>query len=169
MRASSKSLSVFKPTTISVCGCEISFSSSARNLGFYITDNMNVKLHKQNVCRSAYPELRRISTFRHFLSVYSTNTLVPAFVLTRLKYCNSLLSGCPKHLLEKLQKVQNPAARLVLKAHKRDHSSTLLRTLHWLPIQASMEYNLSALCHSFSSNTTPVYLSDLLHVCCPSR
>ena len=130
---------------------------------------MSVKLHIKNVCRSAYSELRRISTFRHFLSVYSTNTLVPAFVLTRLKYCNSLLSGCPKHLLEKLQKVQNPAARLVLKAHKRDHSSTLLRTLHWLPIQARMEYNLSALCHSFSSDTTPVYLSDLLHVCCPSR
>ena len=167
MRSSSKSFSVSKPTTISVCGCKISLS--ARNLGFYITDDMSVELHIKNVCRSAYSELRRISTIRHLLSVDSTKTLVSAFVLSRLDYCNSLLSGCPKHLLEKLQKVQNPAARLVLKAHKRDHSSTLLRTLHWLPIQASMEYNLSALCHSFSSNTTPVYLSDLLHVCCPSR
>ena len=36
LRSSSKSFSVHKPTTISVCGCEISFSSSARNLGFYI-------------------------------------------------------------------------------------------------------------------------------------
>ena len=169
MRPSSKSLSVSKPTTIPVCGCETSFPSSARNLGFYITNHLSVELHMKNVCRSAYSELRRISTFRHFLSVYSTNTLVPAFVLTRLKYCNSLLSGCPKHLHEKLKKVQNPAARLILKAHKRDHSSTLLRTLHWLSIQARMEYNLSALCHSFSSDTAPVYLSDLLHVCCPSR
>ena len=110
---------------------------------------MSVELHIKNVCRSAYSELRRISTVRHLLSADSTKTLVSAFVLTRLDYCNSLLSGCPKHLLEKLKKVSNSAARLILKAHKRDHVSPLLRTLHWLPIQASIEYKLSTLCHSF--------------------
>ena len=56
------------------------------------------------------------------------------------------------------------AARLVLKAHKRDHVSPLLRTLHWLPIQTRIEYKLSTLCHSFFSNTAPVYLSDFLRV-----
>ena len=45
LRSSSKSFSVGKTTTISVCGCEISFSSSARNLGFYIRDDMSVELH----------------------------------------------------------------------------------------------------------------------------
>ena len=58
-------------------------------------------------------------------------------------------------------------ARLVLKAHKRDHVSDL-RTFHWLPIQARIEYKLSTLRHSFS-DTAPAYLSDLLHVYSPSR
>ena len=108
-----------------------------------------MELHIKNVCRSAYSELRHITTIRHLLSVDSTKTLASAFVLSRLDYRNSLLSGCPKHLLEKLQKVQNSAARLVLKAHKRDHISSLLTTLHWLPIQARIECKLSTLCHSF--------------------
>ena len=120
-------------------------SSSARNLGVHITDDMNVELHIKNVCRSAYSELRRISTICHLLSVDSAKTLVSAFVLSRLDYCHSLPSGCPKHLIEKLQKVQNSAARLVLKAHEQDHVSPLLRTLHWLPIQARIEYKLSTL------------------------
>ena len=114
-----------------------------------------------------YSELRRINTIRHLLSVDSTKARVSTFVLSRLNCCNSLLSGCPKHL-EKLQKVQNSAARLVLKAHKRDHVSPLLRTLHWLPFQASIEFNLSTLCHSFFSDTVPAYLSDFIHVYSPS-
>ena len=76
---------------------------------------MSVELHIKSVYRSAYSELGRIRTIRHLLSVDSTKTLVSAFVLCRLDYRNLLLSGCPKHLLEKLQKVQNSAARLVLK------------------------------------------------------
>ena len=72
-------------------------------------------------------------------------------------------------LLERLQKVQNSAARLVLKARKRDHVTPLLRDLHWLPIQARIEYKLSTFCHSFFSGTAPEYLSTLLHVYVPSR
>ena len=130
---------------------------------------MSVELHIKNICRTAYSELHRVSTIQHLLSADSTKTFVSTFVLSRLDYCNSLLSGCPKHLLEKLQKVQNTAARLVLKAHKQDHVSPLHRTLHWLPIQARIEYKLSTLCHSFFSDTALVYLCDLHRVCSPLR
>ena len=130
---------------------------------------MSVELQVKNVCRSAYSELRRISTIRHLLSVDSTKILVSASVISRLDYCHSFLSGCPKHLLEKLQKVQNSAARLVLKAHNLDHVLPLLRTLHWLPIQARIKDKLSTLCHSFFSDTASFYLSDLLRVYSPSR
>ena len=67
------------------------------------------------------------------------------------------------------ERVFGTAARLVLNAQDRDHVSSLLRTLHWLPIQARIEYKLSTLCHSFFSDTAPVYLSDLLRVYSPSR
>ena len=41
LRSSSKSFSVSKLTTIFVCGCEILVYPSARNLGFYIRDDMS--------------------------------------------------------------------------------------------------------------------------------
>ena len=49
------------------------------------------------------------------------------------------------------------------------HVSPLLRALHWLPIQAHIEYKQSTLCCFFFSDATPVYLSDLLRVYSPSR
>ena len=77
LSSSSKSFSVCKPTTISVCGCEIFFLLLPEILGFfYIRDDMSVELHTKNVFRSAYSELRRISTVRHLLSADSTNTCV---------------------------------------------------------------------------------------------
>ena len=57
-----------------------------------------------NLLRSAKFELRCISFIRRLLSTDAIHILVPAFVLSRLDYCNSLLSGCPQYLLNKLQK-----------------------------------------------------------------
>ena len=47
--------------------------------------------------------------------------LVLAFVMSRLIYSNSPLYGCPKYLINRLHKVQNIAARLILKVPKTDH------------------------------------------------
>ena len=75
---------------------------------------LSTAAHVVNPIRTATLELRRISSIRHCLSVQATKT-VSAFVLTRLDYCNSLLSGCPQYLLNRLQKVHNNAARLIWK------------------------------------------------------
>ena len=140
-----------------------------RNLGFLVTENISVEMHVNNICRTAYCELRRISTIRQYLTVDATKTLISAFVLSKLDYCNSLLSNSPNNLLDKLQKVQNSAARLVFRAKKRDHIQPLLKSLHWLPIKARIDYKLASVCHSFFCNTSPSYLSDLLSVYTPSR
>ena len=92
-----------------------------------------------------------------------------AFVLSRRDYCNSLLFGCPQYLLNKLQKVQNNAARLVLRVSKTDHISPHLASLHWLPIDSWMQYKLSSLCYNCLNSTAPDYLTELLRIYKPTR
>ena len=147
-----------KPSAVRVGNSEIAFSSSARNLGFRISNDLSVDDHVTHVCRSAYAALRQISSIRHYLSTTTTKTLVCASVLSRLDYGNALLAGCPKHCLNRLQKVQNSAARLVLKAKKRDHVTPLLKTLHWLPVEARIQYKLSLLCHNFFFDSLPSHI-----------
>ena len=117
-----------------------------------------------NLVRSANFELRRISSIRHLLSTDATKTLVSAFVLSRLDYCNSLLFGCPQCLLNKLQKVQNNAARLVLRVSNTDHISHHLASLHWLPIDSGIQYKLSSLCYKCLNSTARDYLTELLRI-----
>ena len=118
-----------KPSSILVGNADITFSDSARNLGFILSSDMSLDQHITHICRSAYAALRQISAIRQYLTTEAAKKLVCALVLSRLDYVNALLAGCPKHCLDRLQKVQNSAARLVLKAKKRDHVTPLLQTL----------------------------------------
>ena len=148
---------------------EISFSKSVRNLGVMFDDDLSMRVHVNKVCQLAYYELRKISTIRHYLTQQVTQTLVTSLVLSRLDYGNSLLAGIPDTLLNKLQKVQNSAARLVFRCPKRTHTTPLLRALHWLPIAQRIDYKLSYMCFNVFNQTAPHALSEILTVYTPSR
>ena len=74
-----------------------------------------------NVIRAANYELRRIGSIRRFLTTQAATTLVSAFILSRLVYCNSILYGSHEYVIESLQRVQNNAARMVLRVSRKDH------------------------------------------------
>ena len=53
---------------------------------------------------------------------------------SKLDYCNTLLYGLPKYQLQKLQYVQNAAARVVYQIGKLRRITPFLQELYWLPI-----------------------------------
>ena len=78
------------PAPLFIYQANISFSDLVRNLGFYLDKDLSVKEHINFICKSAFLEIRRISTIRHYLTVDATKTLVVSLVLSRIDYCNSL-------------------------------------------------------------------------------
>ena len=103
---------------------------------------------------------------RSFLSSVAANKLAIFLVLSRLDYCNSLLTGIPDNKMNKIQRIQNHTARLVLRKPRHASASGLLRTLHWLPVKARIQYKIACLCFQ---NSMPLYISELLHPYCRSR
>ena len=99
----------------------------------------------------------------------TTKILISAFVLSRLDYCNALLSSVPQYLMDRLQSVKNAAARLTVKASESDHIIPILHSLHWLPVAAIIQYKVSSLCYSSLSDSGPEYLYRILRIYTPSR
>ena len=132
----SRSLSFLFPDSVTVVSASIPLSDSVKNLGVTLDCHLTMKIHVSNLVRSANFELCHISSIRHLLSIDATKTVVSAFVLLLLDYCNTLLFDCPQLLLNKLQTVQNNAAHLILRVSKMDHISPRLAFLHWLPIDS---------------------------------
>ena len=121
--------------------------TSVRNLGFIIDQELNMKDHITKLCQSFYYRLRQIRTVRHSLTSSSAiQTLVHAFVCTRVDFSNSLLCGTSTYLLDRLQSVLNSSARLILKIGKYDPiSAAIRRDLHWLPIQYRIQFKLNSI------------------------
>ena len=106
---------------------------------------------------------------RKYLTIEATNQLVTSFVLSKLDYCNALYAGLPSEKLNKLQKVQNNAARLVLKKRKSDHVTPLLEQLHWLPVQKRIVYKVITIAYRTLNCTMPRYIQDLLTIYSPPK
>ena len=88
---------------------------------------------------------------------------------SRLDYCNCLYAGVPFYLLERLQKIQNKAARLVLRKDRKHDSKELLRLLHWLPVQKRIDFKIACLVFKSLNNLSPSYIQDLIEIYKPTR
>ncbi len=95
------------------------------------------------------------------LTVSDSEKLVHAFMTSRLDYCNALLGGCPASSINKLQIVQNAAARVLTRSRKYDHITPILQSLHWLPIKFGIGYKILLLAYKALNDLAPAYLTSL--------
>ncbi len=103
------------------------------------------------------------------LSMSNAEKLINALMTSRLYYCNPLLGGCSACLINKLQMVQNAAARVLTRTRKYDHISRVLSTLHWLPIKHRIDFKLLLITYKALHGLAPQYLSKLLTHYSPPR
>ena len=78
---------------------------------------------------------------------------------SRIDYCNAVLHGAPSGTIQKLQRVQNNAVRVVLQAPQRSHTNSLLQELHWLSVEQHITYKLALLTYKTRQSSVPGYLS----------
>ena len=128
-----------------------------------------MRQHTDSVCRASFPELRRASSIRPYLSQSATARLVEAMIISRLDYCNSVFAGLPADRVARLQRIQNKAARLVMKKRKGDLVTSLLKELHWSPVKFRCQYNIATLAHRHFEGSLPPYPSSSHCTYEPSR
>ena len=111
---------------------------------------------------SCFFAIRKLSKIKDFLSFEELRTAVSTFIFNNLDYCNSLYFGINADLLDKMQYVQNTAARLV-KRKKRFQGSTtdFIRECHWLRIRERIVFKICLFVHKCLHAKAPKCLSDM--------
>ena len=63
----------------------------------------------------------------------------------------------------------NAAAKIILGMPRTEHTTPLLRMLHWLPVSSKIAYKIDSICHTSLTTAYPKYLSEFLTVHTPAR
>ena len=135
---------------------------SARSLGVHMDEHLNGADNIGYVSRSCFYQLRQLKTVRKHLDDDTIKSALQAFVSSRLDYCNALFIGQPQYRINRLQRIQNSAARIYARTSRRDSISPVLRELHWLPVRARIHFKTAVIVYKILHNLAPPYLSDMI-------
>ena len=148
--------------SIVVGGVEIKAMNQVKNLGVIFDKNMTMGPQVRKICKTGYFHLKNISNIRNCINKKDAKTLTHAFVTSTLDNGNSLLYGISGKHLNKLQVLQNSAARVIEKKRKFDHISETRKELHWLPVEARIKFKILGFVWKSLNERAPMYLTSTL-------
>ena len=137
-------------------------SNVVRDLGVLLDSELTRWQHISAIVGVCFYHLRRLKKIQRILGSRVTCRLVTAFVTSRLDYCNALLAGLLQSTIAPLQRVQNAAVGLVCRLRPRDHVTSSLCELLWLPIRYRIIFKLRLMMHNAHVGHSPCYIIDTL-------
>jgi len=104
--------------------------------------------------------MRRI---KPFVPKSSLITIYNTLVLPHFDYGMVVWSNCTDSNLNRLQKLQNTAMRIILCMPFRTHINDMLMTLGFMDIRSRILYNTGCMMYKVLNGMAPFYLNDLFH------
>jgi len=145
---------------INILSAQLRPEPSVCDLGVIIDSRPTMGDHVTAVCKAGYYQLRQLQGVVQSLMSEAAKSLINSFISNCLDYCNSLLYGMTDTQLQRLQLVQNGAARLVTGKRCSEHIMPVLRSLHWLPVCQRVMFKFATIVHKCLNGRAPVYLSN---------
>ena len=134
-----------------------------RDLGVRVTldSQLTMKQNVNVVTRSCFYQLRQLRSVRDSLTFEALRTVVQAFIISRVDYCNAVLYGVAASVIRRLQAVLHAAARLISGVRRYDHITPTIRdTLHWLPVVQRVEFKVAVMAFNCIRGDCPAYFRD---------
>jgi hypothetical protein len=148
--------------TLSVGTDTVMCTPSARNLGVLLDKHLTFDAHIGKICQASFFNIRKLARIRRYLSPQTAAVIGAAIVASKLDYCNSILTGITTVNIKRLQRVQNALARVIYRVPRREHITSTLMQLHWLPIPQRIDFKLGMITWKSINFHQPAYLAELL-------
>ena len=132
--------------------------SSTKYLGVNIDENLSWYTHIGTICWKISSPLGLMKRIRNFVLFYTLLNIFSGLVKPQFDYCSLVWGCCSLSLAEKLQKLQNRAARILLSAPYDSRATDLFRKLDWQSLRNQRLFVKTIMMFKTLNGETPDYL-----------
>ena len=150
-------LSDFK---LSLLGKELLPSESIKDLGVTFDPTLSFDNHILATVSSCMSKLSQINRTRHAFNSGLLVTIINALVFSKLYYCSTVWSSTTACNVQKLQLVQNFAARIISGTYKFEHITPSLKNLRWFPVKKQLYLRDGVFAFKCMMGCAPTYLTS---------
>ena len=134
--------------------------SSTKSLGVHIDENLSWNTHTDCVCKKISSALGLIKRIRNFVLLHTLLNIFNGLVKPQFDYCSTVWGCCSNSLADKLQKLQNRTACILLSAPYDARTADLFGRLNWKNLRNQRLYTKAIMMFKSLNGETPEYLSN---------
>ena len=133
--------------------------NSVKNLGVHFDRFMSFDSHVDELYKKVMGTLIYLNRVKDSFEVHTRVIVVQSLALSLINYCFVVWGSTSMINLNKIQKLQNFAARVAVgTVRKYEHISPFLKQLGWLKVKEEYKYNVASLVFKVVRNYLPGWL-----------
>ena len=132
-----------------------------KHLGVYIDNTLDWKNHIQEITKKISRSLGLLKYAKRFLPLESLKDIYTSIIDPHFRYCCAVWGVCGLTEIQKLQKLQNRAARIITDSNYDAPSKPLIETLGWMTIEKLIQRERLVMVFKSVNGLSPQYLSEL--------
>lgn len=161
---SNRGTSETKSVKIEIENSQLEQVEEIKYLGVIIDNRLNFRNNVNFIIKKVAKKISFLGRISNKLSIQACILVYKTIIAPHFDYCASILFLCQDRDLQKLQKQQNRAMRIILRCSKRTNINTMLQVLQWQSIKQRIYFNTLILIYKVVNNLLPKYMSKQLHL-----
>ncbi len=151
---------------VQIDDAEISCLPSAKYLGVHLDSKLKWDTHISNLCKTLSPKVALLRKLKKFLPVKQLDILYIAIVQPHIDYCLTVWGYSCRKYVDKIQKLQNRAARIITGIYdtRESRGIELVKQLKWQSVTERRDYFTALLVHKALYGNAPPHITDLFTV-----
>jgi hypothetical protein len=148
---------------ISLDGIDIKRVKQAKTLGIVIDEKLLWKNQIDEITTKVSRGIGMLRRMKAYVPQETLRTVYSALIMPHFDYCSLVWDNCSNYLLEKLQKLQNRAARVITGKSYETRSSEILKNLGWQPLLDRRKDKRALFMFKIRNNEFPKCLTSMFN------
>ena len=133
---------------------------SVKSLGIYINENLTQHSHIDKLCKKIASAIGAIKRVKPFVPQSTLLNIYNSLVQSHFVYCSLVWGNCGKILSNKLQKLQNRAARVITSSNFDGDVDSLFHKLSWKDLKSQRQIQNALMIFKSLNGLVPEYLTS---------